>query len=55
MFEEWGYYGGKTKKREKKRKGIQDSRFLNVSRRWLKWKPIDRGGLTFHVPCIEHS
>jgi hypothetical protein len=55
MFEGGERYGGWLKKKEKKHKGIQDSKFLNWSRKWLKWKVIDQGGSIFHVPSLEHS
>ncbi len=53
MFEGWGHYGGRLKKKEKKRRGIQDSSFLNWSLKRLKWKVVDRGGSNLHVPCID--
>ncbi len=55
MFEGWGRYGGALKKKEKKRKGIQDSNFLSWSLKRLKWKVIDRGGSNLHVLSIDHS
>jgi hypothetical protein len=55
MFEEWGHYGGWLRKKERKRKGIQESRFLNWSHKWLKWKVVDRGGSNFHLPSLGQS
>lgn len=47
-------YGPYPKAKEKKRIGLTESQFLKKSYEWLKWKMIDSGGFSFHIPCLEH-
>jgi hypothetical protein len=46
-------YGPYPKAKEKKRIRLKEDQFLKRSYEWLKWKMIDLGGFSFHIPCLE--
>jgi hypothetical protein len=47
-------YGTQARRKEKKSVQIKPSRFLQRSYDWLNWRKVDRGGFSFHLPCLEH-
>ncbi|MDI7259023.1 MAG: hypothetical protein QME90_03770 [Thermodesulfobacteriota bacterium] len=49
----WERYGPYPKKKGKKRTRMREGRSLNRSYDWLKWKIVNLGDFSFHLPCLE--
>jgi hypothetical protein len=50
----WDRYGPYPKEKEKKRIRFKEGQFSKRSYEWLKWKIVDFGGFSFHLPCLVH-
>ena len=47
-------YGTYARKKERKPIQTKPTRFFQQRYAWLNWRKVDRGGFSFHLPCLEH-